>query len=261
LPAERRREVQPVVELLERVRRDEGWRAVPGLPQVPADHPHAASWRARARRFREGLRFAGQGLGDGPWRVLEVGAGSCWASAQLLAAGHQVAAVDLSLDPEDGLLAAERFLPPEAGLPRAEADMEALPLEAGRFELVLAIDALHYAPRLVRTLVELRRVLQRRGALLVLESPVYSRREDGEAAVAREMRRLRRRYAIDLPRESLPGYLVHSELMATFGAAGFRLEIHGSGGRSRVFWDRLVAILTGRRPPASYPILLARRDG
>src|SRR5688572_15376806 len=58
LPEERRRALLPFVELYRRVRRDEGWRAEPSLPVVPAGHPHAAIWRARARRFGAALDLA-----------------------------------------------------------------------------------------------------------------------------------------------------------------------------------------------------------
>jgi SAM-dependent methyltransferase len=172
-----------------------------------------------------------------------------------------VTAVDASLDPEDGLLAAEHVLAPGTTIDRAEADMEALPLEPGLFDLVLAVDALHYARGIQGTLVELRRVTRRGGALLVLESPVYARREDGEADVARRMRRLRRRYRLDLPREGQPGYLVRSELPVLFGQAGYRLE---AGGLAFGLLARLLdigAVLLGRGGLPARPVLFARRDG
>ena len=59
--------------------------------------------------------------------------------------------------------------------------MEALPLEPRRFDLVIAPGSLHQASRLSRALVELRRVTRRGGVLLALDSPVFRRREDGEA--------------------------------------------------------------------------------
>src|SRR6185295_17988269 len=116
--------------------------------------------------FRLALEAVEPILGTGPWRVLDAGAGSCWASARLLEKGHRVAAIDVNLDPDNGLMAAERLLADVSRLPRAEAEMEALPIEPGAFDLVLVAGALHYAPRLERTLVELRRVTRRSGVLL-----------------------------------------------------------------------------------------------
>jgi len=51
LPEERRRELLPAVEMSRRLRRDEGRRAEPGLPDVTPGHPHAQAWRSRAARF------------------------------------------------------------------------------------------------------------------------------------------------------------------------------------------------------------------
>lgn len=256
----RRIALRPLLEMEHRLRRDEGFVATPGLPEVAPSHPQASLWRGRARRFSFGCARAAEALGRGPWRVLEVGAGCAWASAVLAGHGHVVTAVDASLDADDGLLAAERVLPPGILLERAEADMEALPLEPGLFDLVLAMDALHHAREVQRTLVELRRVTRRGGALLVLESPVYARREDGEADVARRMRRLRRLYGVELPRELQPGYLVRGELGALFSQAGYRLETSSpTGVRARLL--DLAAVLLGRGGLPTRPVLFARRDG
>jgi SAM-dependent methyltransferase len=261
LSESRRTELLPFLELEHRLRRDEGHEAVRGLPEPGPGHRLAALWEARARRFREGLKLVERVLGAGPWRVLEVGSGCAWAGANLAAAGHEVLAVDASLDPLDGLSAVSRVLAPGCSLERAEADMEALPLREGWFDLVLAVDALHHARGVLRQLVELRRVTRRGGALLVLESPLYGRREDGEADVARRMRRIRRVYGLDLARETQPGYLVRSELPGLFAQAGYQWE--GSGlafGRFGRLLD-FGAVLMGRGGIPSRPAIFARRDG
>lgn len=247
LPQERRRELLPVVELQQRLRRD-------------TVHSRAEVWRRRERVLREALALAGDRLGGGPWRVLDAGAGCGWAAARLLAAGHRVAAVDVDLHPEDGLLGADR-LTGGAALPRGEAELEALPIEPQRFDLVVAPGSLHQAPRASRALVELRRVTRRGGLLLVLESPVYRRREDGEAAVARAMKEQERRYRVALPRESQPGYLVLGELPALFTRAGWTAEVRGWPDRLREWTEDASRLLRqGRRGPR-FPVVVARRDG
>jgi SAM-dependent methyltransferase len=260
LTEERRHEILPFLELYQRVRRDEGWRAEPELPDLPPDHAHAAIWAQRAQRFRRGISLAALALGRGPWRVLEVGAGCAWASARLVELGHQAVAVDVNLDPEDGLPAAER-LPFGDRLPRAEAEMDALPLAPAIFDLVLAAGSLHYPSRLLRTLVELRRVTRRGGALLVLDSPVYRRRPDGEAMVTRRMEEQTRRYGLAVPRETQSGYLVLGELPDIFRSAGWRLELRDWPDLLRERARDLVEILRWGRRTARFPILLARRDG
>ncbi len=261
LPDERRRELQPFLELYQRIRRDEGWKVEPGLPAVAPSHVHAAAWRERAARFRDALEIARLRLGPGPWRVLDVGAGCCWASARLAEAGHRVAAVDVNLDPDDGLLAANLLVSDPSLVPRAEADMEALPIEPSVFDLVFASDALHHAAQLTRTLVELRRVTRRDGVLLVIDSPTYGRREVGEAAVAERMQRYGARYGFAIPRESQPGYFVIGELPALFRDAGWNLEVHGWPNAVRARLAAGLDRLTRGRSQARFPILVARRDG
>jgi SAM-dependent methyltransferase len=247
LPDERRREIRPFLELYQRVRRDEGWRA--------------EACAARGAPLAGALALAEAHLGAGPWKVLEVGGGCCWASVQLIRRGHRVAAVDVNLDPDDGLPAANRLLAAPAELPRAEAELDALPLEAAWFDLVLAVGSLHGLPRLTRALVELRRVTRRGGALLVLDSPVFRRRPDGEAMVSARMRRHARRYPPGLPRESEPSYLVLGELPELFSSAGWRLDVHGWPARWREWLGDAAGLARGHRAAARFPILIARRDG
>jgi SAM-dependent methyltransferase len=261
LPAERRRALQPFLELYQRVRRDEGWRAERGLPRVPPGHPRARLWAGRAARFERGVSLAAHALSSPRWDVLEVGAGCAWVSAQLVERGHRVAAVDVNLDPFDGLRAADRLLDAPERLARGEAEMGELPLAPSSFDLVVAAGSLHYAHDLPRTLVELRRVTRKGGLLLVLDSPTYRRRPDGEAMVADRMKALERRYRLPIPRESQSSYLVLGELRGAFGSAGWALEVHGWPGRVREGLRDVVEVLRHGRRTARFPILLARRDG
>jgi SAM-dependent methyltransferase len=260
LSEERRRELLPFLELYRRVRRDEGWRAEPGLPDVARGHRHEAIWRRRARHFRTALGLVEERLGPGPWRVLEAGAGAAWVSLRLLGSGHRVAATDVNLDPDDGLLAADSFLASPGLLPRAEAEMEALPFEPGLFDLVFVSGALHYAPNLGRALVEMRRVTRRGGLLVVTDSPVYARRADGEAMVARRMAELGRRYRVSIPRESQAGYLVAGEIAGAFRAAGWTHEMHGWPGAIEEWARDVVEIFKHGRRTARFPVVLGRRD-
>jgi SAM-dependent methyltransferase len=187
-----------------------------------------------------------------------VGAGCCWASARLLAAGHRAAALDVNLDRDDGLFAASRMVEPER-LPRAEADMEAVPLEPASVDLVLAAGSLHYARRPDRVLVELRRVTRRGGVLVVIDSPVYRHLEDGEAMVSERMERQSARYRVDFGRESQSGYFLVDELPALFQTSGWSLEVHGWPGRAREIAGDAADRLRWSRRTARYPVLVGRR--
>ena len=261
LPADRRPGLQPFLELYQRMRRDEGWRAEPGLPCTPAGHRYASIWAQRAERFERAVRLCADVLAAARWDVLEVGAGCAWVSVELLRRGHRAAAIDVNLDPDDGLRAADRLLAPAEILARAEAEMDALPLAAASFDLVVAAGSLHYVHDLARALVELRRVTRRGGVLLVLDSPVYRRRPDGEAMVADRMKALERRYGMPIPRESQSSYLVTGELKGAFESTGWRLEVHEWPGRVREALRDLLELGRHGRRTARFPILLARRDG
>lgn len=244
LPEERRREIQPFLELHERVRDEGMWNDWP---------------TTREDALLRGLEIAEAHLGPGPWKVLEVGGSA--ASLRLIERGHRVAAVHVKLGGDDGLLAANRVLRDPGRLPRAEAEMDALPVEPASFDLVVAKGALHAAPRVARTLVELRRVTRRGGALLVADSPVFRRRPDGEAMVATRMHAQARRHPPGLPRESQPSYLVLGELADLFSTSGWRLDVHGWPARWREWLGDAAVVSRGRRPGPRFPILLARRDG
>jgi hypothetical protein len=97
--------------------------------------------------------------------------------------------------------------------------------------------------------------------LLVLDSPVYRRRPDGEAMVADRMRDLGRRYGLSIPRESQSGYLVIGEMSEAFRTCGWTLEVHGWPGPAREWARDLLEIGRHGRRTARFPILLARRDG
>jgi SAM-dependent methyltransferase len=244
LPEERRRELLPGIEMYQRVRRDEG-AGVPG---------------SNAASLRFAIETAGRVLGPGPWRALEMGAGSCRVSIELLARGHDVVATDINMDPEDGLPAAGRRLPHGTRLPRAEAEMEAQPFAPGVFDLVVVAAALHYSPRVARALIEARRVTRRGGALLVWDSPLYRKREDGEAMIAARMQRHSRRYGLVLPRENEAGYLVLGELRGLFAQAGWSLTVLGWPDRLReIGGDLLSRGRQGSRAPR-FPLLVAQRD-
>ena len=128
LPEERRQSLLAFREIRRRVER------------APARREEDEEWR---RHVAEALGLVREGLGPGPWYVLAAGDGP---AARSLRAGHRVVVVSSRLDPEDAReTEASRC-------PRAEAELDALPLEPGRADLVVAEGSLHEGPSLSRTL-------------------------------------------------------------------------------------------------------------
>ncbi len=216
------------------------------VARSPARRPREA--QEQRRSIEDVMGQAREALGPGPWYVLAAGVDA--ETARLLA-GHRVVAIS-SRAGHDG---------PLLGQARAEAELDALPLEPGRVDLVVAQGSLHEGASLPRTLVELRRVVRRGGMLVALDSPVFRRRRDAEAHVVQAMKEERALVGMAVPREVRPGYLLHAELAAQFRTAGWSVQVLGWPGAARAIAEDLLKLLRGSRPSPRYPVLLARRDG
>ena len=99
-------------------------------------------------------------------KLLDVAAGSGNATLPLAAAGASVTALDLT----PGLLETGRKRGKAAGLEITwvEGDAEALPFDAGAFEIVTSAVGVQFAPRHAQVASELVRVLQPGGRLLLI---------------------------------------------------------------------------------------------
>jgi SAM-dependent methyltransferase len=222
-----------------------------------------APWLALRRQLRrdEARERVGRWLGPPPWQVLQVEAGTAATALDLVARGHRVVAVDVDPDTDEGLGAPNASLDDPARLPRAEAEAEALPLAPGGFDLVLLEAALHRLPRPERVLVELRRVVRRGGALVMLATPIYRRRADGRAGFERERREQVRRYGLAPRLDEQRGFFRLGELEPLLAAAGWRLAASDWPGPLVEAAGDLVALLRYGRRVARHPWLVARREG
>jgi SAM-dependent methyltransferase len=146
-------------------------------------------------------------------------------------------------------------------LPRAEAELDALPLEPGRVDLVVAEGSLHDTPSVSRALVEMRRVVRRGGVLVVVDSPVFRRRADGDAFVVQAMKEERALVGMAVPRDFRPGYLVRADLADQFRDAGWSARVVGWPPPLRERALDLSRLVRGARPAPRFPVLVARRDG
>jgi ubiquinone/menaquinone biosynthesis C-methylase UbiE len=132
-----------------------------------------AQWAMRARTYRY---FESRVLGKKPLNVLDLGAGCGWMSYRLAQRGHRPVAVDILTDGRDGL-GASRHYPP---FPRFEAEFDRLPFADRSFDAAVFNASLHYSSDYSKTLGEARRCVRPGGRILVLETPVYHKREHGE---------------------------------------------------------------------------------
>ena len=239
-----------------RVRADEGFKHSSDLPRVPRGHAQARIWKQRARHFGRFLDWLRR---DRPKNqaIVDVGAGCCWAAQRLAERGHIVAALDINLDPQDGLTAVgdDRDL----GIERIEADMEFLPLSAACADVVLLNGALHYARCPQNVIAEARRILKPSGSLLILDSPLYRRSADGEAMVKKKRKDFLGRYGYAPCRDAAAGYFTVSELTRLLERSGFEVRLVGWPSRLREMGRDLIETFRHGRRTARFPMVVATR--
>jgi SAM-dependent methyltransferase len=143
------------------------------LPYHDLSGKLSAQWAMRARTYRY---FESRILGNAPLDILDLGAGTGWMSYRLTLRGHRPIAVDILNDDRDGLRAARHYPP----FPKFEAEFDRLPFTDASFDVVVYNASLHYSSDYVKTLHEARRCLRSTGRIIVLDSPIYERRDHGE---------------------------------------------------------------------------------
>lgn len=258
LGAERREEIASRLAFYTRVRADEGWERLPSLPRVPRGHPHEAIWRRRARHFEDLLSWLDRYC-VASQRIADIGAGCCWASERLAERGHRLVALDVNLCERDGLLALGGDDAQRRGIERIEADMEFLPLDAGVADIALLNGTLHYSRCAQNVLAEARRILTQRGVLMIMDTPVFRRSQDGEAMIRERKRHFIERYQYAPERDQFSGYFTLSEIRKLLLRAGFKTTIVGWPGRLRESARDLIEMARHGRRTARFPLIIAQR--
>jgi ubiquinone/menaquinone biosynthesis C-methylase UbiE len=136
--------------------------------------------RAKSYRYLESRVLPAMEKEAGrPLRVADLGAGNCWMSYRLALRGHQVIATDILSDPLDGLAAGSHYQP-RVTFSRINAEFDDLPIAAASLDLIIYNASIHYSTDYHRTLAEARRCLRPGGSFVIIDSPIYRRREHGE---------------------------------------------------------------------------------
>jgi SAM-dependent methyltransferase len=247
------------------VRRDEGrgspdpefYRTLP----FHAFAAHDEHWRIRAVSYEAFMAqvvepaHARQGRCQ---RVVDLGAGNAWLSNRLAARGHLVAAVDLSVDADDGLRCRERY---ETRFVAVQATFDRLPFQGGQFDLAVFNGSLHYSTSYDRSLAEALRVLSPSGSLVIFDSPLYRDASSGAQMVSERAHAFAAKFG--RPPHPLPSehFLTWNRLTELGQALGvdWHFVRPGYGWRWRL--RPYLARLLGRREPATFLIVVGRRSG
>ena len=239
----------------ETVRRSEGrfsadaayYRA---LPFADLSGRFSADWKIRAASFRLLEKILPPSSS-----VLDLGAGNGWLSNRLSHAGHEVCAVDLLVNAEDGLGAYRNYL---SNFTALQAEFSCLPFPNASADVVVFNASLHYAEDVEQVLAESLRVLRGTGMLIVMDSPVYHDAESGRQMLAERKAQFLARYGF--PSDSIPseGYLTYDRMRELGRRLGVVWQNHvpfyGWKWAIRPLWMRL----RGRREPAQFGLWVGR---
>jgi SAM-dependent methyltransferase len=191
-------------------------------------------------------------------RVLDLGAGVGWLSNRLAGLGHYPCAIDLNLDPRDGLGAARHY---GGDWPCVQAEFDRLPLADRQADLVIYNASLHYSTAYHTTLAEALRVLRPCGRIVVLDSPIYRHAASGRQMIAERQAAFARDHGTRS--DALPnvGYLTWAMLRDLGRDLGLRWRIirpwYGWRWALRPWRARLMR----KREPSTFALLVAARSG
>jgi SAM-dependent methyltransferase len=153
------------------------------LPYADLSGANSAAWAMRARTYRyfeTKVLPSLERCSARPLDILDLGAGNGWMSYRLSLRGHHPCALDIFSDARDGLRAARHY---PRQFPLIEAEFDHLPFPDASYDLAIYNSSLHYSVNYELTLKEAKRCLRRDGRIVVLDSPIYRRREHGLAMV------------------------------------------------------------------------------
>ncbi len=153
------------------------------IERAEASHPgeefasEAEWWRCLQADFPKFIPFLTQQCGlEFRGRILEIGAGAAWFSAELskLPQVVEITATDASarLLKQSAPKAFKLLRAHAAKITRMPADFGKLDFPANHFDAVVCADALHRAVNMLRVLREVRRVLKPGGKFVAIREPV-----------------------------------------------------------------------------------------
>jgi SAM-dependent methyltransferase len=187
-----------------------------------------------------------------PLDVLDLGAGNGWMSYRLSLRNHRSVALDIFSDARDGLRACRQYA---HRIEAIEADFDHLPFAENSFDLAIYNASLHYSRDYLATLSEVRKCLRKAGAVVILDSPIYANREDGERMVAERKETYCKRYGFRSDAMGSVEFLDEVMLQRLSRDLNLRWTIHRPWYGLRWHLRPLKARVQGRRKPSRFWIL------
>jgi len=221
------------------------------LPFQDLSGKFSADWKIRAASFRVLQKTL-----TAESTVLDLGAGNGWLSNRLSLDGHTVSAVDLVVNPEDGLGA---WLHYESQFARVQSEFIHLPFPDSSVSSVIFNASFHYSENYEQALAEALRVLQTVGQIIIMDSPVYHDSVSGEQMLAERKIGFISRYGFASDAIKSEGYLTFQRMKML--ANKFELTWSHIRPFYGIRWAvrPWLARLRGAREPAEFGLWVGRR--
>jgi ubiquinone/menaquinone biosynthesis C-methylase UbiE len=219
---------------------------------------NSAMWAMRAATFRyfeKRILAPLEARTHRPLDILDLGAGNCWMSYRLALRNHNPVAADIFEDGRDGLQCVRHYPYPFGAV---AAEFDRLPFPGEAFDLIVFNSSLHYSTDYEVTLPEARRCLRQDGQLVVLDSPVYRKREHGERMAAERHEQFQKEYGFRSDAIRSIEYLDEATLARLSQSLNLSWTIHRPWYGLAWHLRPLKAFLKRRRPPSRFWILVGR---
>jgi HemK-related putative methylase len=262
LPTQRRK-VERFLSVYHQVRRREGWGSegieyYRKLPFVDTTGRHRKIWKLRARTFESFLEHLKACSPDSRLGIADLGAGNCWLSARLAELGHDVIAVDVNIDPLDGLGVVPRLKADNvAEFSCARATFDCLPFPERSFDVIIFNASLHYSDDINNTILRGLELLKDTGSIVILDSPVYTNPVSGFQMLQERKEDFRTKYGIVVEDDLLGNFLSYEQLSRLKNTC----VIEYTSPKHGLSWALRPAVnkLFGRREPPEFPIIIVKK--
>jgi SAM-dependent methyltransferase len=164
-------------------------------------------------------------------------------------------ALDIFTDSRDGLQATRHY---PVAIPCVEAEFDQLPFRDGAFDLAVYNSSIHYSTDYRRTLTEIRRCLRPNGRIVIIDSPIYKRREYGEQMKSERHDLFERQYGFRSDAVRSIEYFDDATLAALERDLGLEWRRSKPWYGWRWALRPVRAYLKGARPPSRFMILIGR---
>lgn len=221
------------------------------LPFQDISGRFSADWRIRAASYKMLERIVLPGM-----QVIDLGAGNGWLSNRLAAHGCEVHAVDLLLNAEDGLGAWKHY---DNKFTPVHAEFSHLPFVDGSSSMVIFNASFHYAEDYQEVLKEALRVIEPRGRVVIMDSPIYYHEESGEKMVNERKAAFLSQYGFASDSLQSKNYMTHQQMIQIGNSLGIRWKHLRPFYGFRWIVRPWLARLRGRREPAEFGLWVGSR--